>query len=477
MNIMGTLYKIIVVVIVLLFGCNSCNRAIDPNKNLFQADLQEIKSRGRLVAITDYNSTGYFIRNGKPMGFQYELLQSLARQLDVKLELIIKTDMNEAFRMLNEGECDVIAYNLSVSKDKEDLVSFTEPHSVVKQVLVQRKPKNWRFMKVGSLEKTLVRSPMELVGKKVHVRYASNHYQKLVKLSEALGGEIEVVQENPDVESEELIRKVAREEIEYTIADEHVALANSYNYTNLDINTAISMPQKLAWAVRKSSPDLLKFTNDWMKELKTTKEFYATYDKYFKSTKSYSSNHSGHFSRQVGQISQYDSLIKLYAGKIGWDWRLLASVIRHESGFNPTAASVKGAVGLMQLLPSTAMQFGASDFNNPVESLHAGTNYLKYLDRFWSKRIPDKQERLKFVLGSYNAGQGHVLDAYNLASKYERDNGLWDENVAYFLLQKSDPQYYKDPIVKRGFCRGQEPVKYVNDIMNTYEQYKKNVKL
>ena len=156
---------------------------------------------------------------------------------------------------------------------------------------------------------------------------------------------------------------------------------------------------------------------------------------------------------------------------MGWDWRLLASIVYQESNFQPGAESWAGAVGLMQLMPSTAEEFGATDRTNPHQSLKAGTRYLRYLDRLWGKNIQDPKERLKFVLASYNAGLSHIIDARNLTKKYGKDPMKWDD-VESFLKQKSNPKFYRDPVAVAGYCKCEEPVNYVRDILSRYEEYK-----
>ena len=147
--------------------------------------------------------------------------------------------------------------------------------------------------------------------------------------------------------------------------------------------------------------------------------YYVIYNKYFKNPKaSYLRATSTYSSLNGEKISPYDELIKQAAAKLNWDWRLLASQIYQESKFDPQAESWAGAIGLMQLLPETASMYGASDVYNPKESIQAGVNYLLWLDKMWAKKVPDPKERIKFVLASFNVGQGHVLDARQLARKY-----------------------------------------------------------
>src|SRR5436190_15274712 len=102
------------------------------------------------------------------------------------------------------------------------------------------------------------------------------------------------------------------------------------------------------------------------------------------------------------KLSPYDDLIKDGAKSLGWDWRLLASLVYQESHFSPTGESWAGAKGLMQLMPETAKRFGVTDLNDPRQSIKAGVSYLKYLDKYWANKVPDPSERMKFILSSYN---------------------------------------------------------------------------
>jgi membrane-bound lytic murein transglycosylase F len=177
------------------------------------------------------------------------------------------------------------------------------------------------------------------------------------------------------------------------------------------------------------------------------------------------------FSNTSGKISPYDALIKKYSEEIGWDWRLVASLIYQESRFNPQAKSWAGAYGLMQLMPNTAERFGIEPESAPKQQIRAGVRYVKWLDDKLSD-IKDKNERYKFVLAAYNVGLGHVLDSRALAVKNGKNPNLWGKNVDDYLLSKSDPKYYTDPVVKYGYCRGTEPYRYVTEVIDRYMHYK-----
>lgn len=313
----------------------------------------------------------------------------------------------------------------------------------------------------------------ELEGKEVFVPKGSSFYERLVSLSDEIGGEIHAQETKQDVTVEELIGKVANGEIDYTVADEHVAKINKAYFKNIHIKNAISLEQQLGWAVRKSSPQLLSAINLWLEKFKKTTDYRVIYLKYYGNTTLYKSRmNSDFFTSKSGTISPYDELIKEYANAINWDWRLLTSLIYQESGFDPNSSSWTGAQGLMQLMPNTASEYGLDSTGNPQDDIEAGVKYLGWLDEQFEEKVPDSTERIKFVLASYNVGLGHIFDAMRLAEKHELDSKVWKDNVAEMILKKSNPEYYRDEVVYYGYCRGSETYKYVTEIYSRFEHYK-----
>jgi len=177
-------------------------------------------------------------------------------------------------------------------------------------------------------------------------------------------------------------------------------------------------------------------------------------------------------SLNIGSVSKYDDLIREFSLHISWDWRLLASLICQESEFRPDVRSNAGAYGLMQIMPVTGRNFGIDITASPENNMKAGILYINWLYSIFDPKITDKKERLLFVLAAYNAGPGHVLDAMRLAEKNGMDPQKWDGNVAVWLLKKSEPQYYKDSVVKNGYFRGKESVKFVSEVLDRFELYK-----
>jgi len=123
-------------------------------------------------------------------------------------------------------------------------------------------------------------------------------------------------------------------------------------------------------------------------------------------------------------------------------------------------------------MPATAEKFGVDTLSPPVENIEAGVKFLKWLDAQFEEMIEDERERQKFVMAAYNVGIAHVFDAMRLAEKYDKNPDVWDDNVDYFLLNKSNPKYYTDSVVYYGYARGEETYKFVHEILDRYDHYK-----
>lgn len=468
--------KVLFLLLFLTIACSvPTEQQSKENHPIVTFDLQQIQHRGYINALVDNNSMSYFYYKGGPMGYEYELLKRFSDYLDVDLRIKVITSIEEAINLLDNGTGDIIAFPLTVTADRTQLVEFTDTHFNTSQVLVQRKPDNWQENPYLA-EKEMIRDPAELIGKEVHVKYNSSFKERLKNLSQEIGGEIIIVEDSASAETESLIVKVAEGIIDYTVTDQTIAMVNAAYFSNLDVEMPISLPQRIAWAVRKNSPDLLSTINEWLSVIKKDGTYKIIFDRYFNSPRTSANRRKSDFSSLGGnKISVYDDLIKKKAKELDWDWRLLASMIYQESNFIPSAESWAGAKGLMQLVSSTGKYYGAKNIFDPVENINAGVNFLKFLDRQWSKTIEDKEERIKFMLASYNVGFSHVIDARNLTRKYGGNPTKWSGEVEKYLLLKSDPKYYRDPVVKAGYCRCEEPVRYVKEILERYQEYKRYI--
>ncbi len=451
----------IIFLLFLLSGCSSgterkAMRESAENK-LPERDLAEIMEDGKLVALTDFSSSSYFIFKGVPMGFEYKLLEKFCAEIGVELSVRIVNDMDSVIYLLNHNEGDIITANNTVTNRRKRYLTFTEPVLRTRQVLVQRLPEQWWTLTRDQLDRRMVRNAGQLIGKTIHVRRESSFYSRLLNLMDELGSVINV-EFAEGIGTEKLIEMVSEGVIEYTVADENVAQLNKAYLSNIDVKTPLSFTQNVAWAVRKNSNSLRDTLNAWLKHYKKTEEFAVIHMKYFKARTQHKEGVLSEYSSLKGdKISPYDELIKAEAERINWDWKLLAALIYQVSKFEANAEAWTGASGLMQLIPETAERFGADSLNDPKQNIHAGVSYLATLKDFWSTHLEDSKEVIPFCLASYNVGLGHVLDARRLAAKYEADTNSW-ESVSTYLELKSQPNYYQDPVVRHGYSPGSEPV-------------------
>jgi membrane-bound lytic murein transglycosylase F len=465
--------RLIYFISILIIAIDSCIIVTDYSDHLQTSfdDLDKIRERGKLVAVTDINSTNYFIYKGEPMGFHYELLRSFSEYLGLEIEIIASNDIPGSFEMLNTGQADILAYSLTVNAPRKEGIRFSEPIGTTRQVLVQRKPDNWRKITMDEIDRSLVRKHLDLIGKTVYVQRGSSSVETLKNIEKEIGDSFNIVE--VPYESEELISFVAKGEIDYTVCDENIAIVNTSYYPLIDIKTAISVSQNLAWAMRKSGSDqLAEAADQWITSFKKTGAYALIYAKYYKNGRSGYMIMSDYYTLSTGKVSRWDDLIRAYSDSINWDWRLLASLVCQESRFQADAESHTGAYGLMQVLPSTGENLGIDIKASPHNNLKAGTKYINQLESLFLERIPDENERLRFILAAYNSGPGHVLDAMALASKNGMDPEKWEGNVAVWMLKKSQPQYYNDIVVKNGYLRGTESVAFVSEILDRYHHYK-----
>lgn len=171
-------------------------------------------------------------------------------------------------------------------------------------------------------------------------------------------------------------------------------------------------------------------------------------------------------------ISPYDSLLKVQADSLGWDWKLLAAVVYQESRFKIEAESPRGACGLMQMMPSSHRKLTEEDIINPEKNIRAGAAYLSKLYRRY-KDAANVTERQKFTLAAYNAGAGRIRDCINFARFRGVDTGYWD-NIVSIIPEMRDSTFINSiDTVKLGTFQGYETIGYVENVMDIYEQYKR----
>lgn len=463
----------------------------------------DIQERDTLVALTTYNSTSYFVYRGTPMGYEYDLLRRFADDHDLALRMQVVRERDSLFHYLNEGRGDVVANRIVALAADSAALGFTLPLYSTPTVLVQREPGDTTAVP-NSIDTTLdnaegigapaadepaegvalladtdsvrvrarlVTDPAGLAGEQVSLPDQSAFVTTLMELSDSLREPVEIVELDTIPAYETIIRLVASGQLQFTAAPHNIAALKESYFTNLYVRPILTEPLAVTWAVRKNAPVLQEALDTWIAENSESRFFADLYQTYYVDRRGYEERiASEYLSSETGRLSPYDSLFRAYAGEVDWDWLLLASQAYQESRFRPRARSWAGARGLMQLMPRTARAHDVRDAYNPEQNVRGAVRFIAWLQDYWADKVADEQERLKFVLASYNTGQGHVDDARRLTRKYGGDDEVWAD-VAYWLLQKSKRKYYTDPVVRYGYARGLEPVMYVAHILDRYEHY------
>lgn len=420
-----------------------------------------------LHVATLYGPTSYFNYRGQEMGFDYENVKRFANDENLVLDLKVAPTLQSLLNMIENGDIDLAAYPIPVIEEYKNLAKHCGYKEVTWQVLVQPDGKN----KISDVT--------QLVGKTIYVEQDSKYHYRLNNLNQELGGGINIVPINKDsLITEDLIRMVDLGEIPLTVVDSDIAELNKSYYPRLDIDMKISLDQYSSWAVRNDLDSLASRIDTWEKRRDNSDMMKEIYKKYFEISKNPTPYEDpvkslGLNIKKEGKISVYDDSFKRHAHVSGYDWRLLAAIGFNESRFNNDIISWAGAQGLMQLMPVTAQAMGIdpSDLSNPDRNILAAAKLLKKLDSSLVDKVPDKDERLMFVIAAYNCGLGHIFDSIALAEKFGLDSTKWLGNVSEAALMKSRPQYYNDPVVKNGYFRGRETTEFVDKVMSVYNYF------
>lgn len=419
----------------------------------YRADLAEIRRRGVLRVLTRNNAASYFLYRGEEMGFDYELARRFARRLDVRLEMVVPPEPGQLVEWLLDGRGDMIAASLTVNPGRERLVSFTRPYTQVSELLVV--PSGSAVDEAGDLE-----------GRSITVQRSSSYHPQLVELSRDVDFEIEEAAEALEVD--QLIEAVAEGDYAATVADSNLLDIELTWRDDVESAFALGDPLPVAWATAPDSTELHRVADEFLAEQHGTEFLNVLERKYFTDRDTVARQAKAAVAGR-GRLSPYDELFRSNAPRADLDWRLLASQAYQESRFDPTARSWAGAIGLMQIMPRTALHMGVrGNLRDPAVSTAAGVKYMGWLLSRFEKTLPFA-DRLLFSLASYNAGRGHILDGRRLARQHGYDPDSWFGNVERVL-----PLLEKRSVARQaryGYCRCTEPVAYVTAIHQRYLAY------
>jgi membrane-bound lytic murein transglycosylase F len=235
-------------------------------------NLEEIISAGKLRVVSENSNVGFTIENDSISGFQYEILKIFADSLGVELEISVNNDLHESIAKLQRGKYDIIAKLVPITIEWIDVVSFSEPLFVSRQMLVQRVSEDEEFQ--------LITQQYELVGDSIFIPRNSPHKMRLTHLSDEIADAIHIV-EMENQNAEQLIALAAEGKIRHTIAHEQLARKITRQYSNLDASLPVSFSQSYGWIVNKKSDELLEKLNEFLSDFIGSAEYWRLYRKYY----------------------------------------------------------------------------------------------------------------------------------------------------------------------------------------------------
>ena len=422
-------------------------------------DLPGLLDKRYIRVLTTLNRTNFFISDGHLVGYEYSLLKGFEKHLNehivrkglqVVLEFI-PVARDELIPKLISGYGDIAAAGLTVTEEREEKIAFTRPYLTgVKEYVVTAK---------GGFEP---RSVSDLSGRKVYVRKSSSYYQSLAALNARLRREgkapVRIVTVGETLETESLLEMVDAGAIEITVADSHIAKAWSQVLENIRIHADVFLRSgaEIAWMVRKDNPKLLASLNEFLKTHKKGTLLGNIYFKRYHDEASKLHNPTG--LEEWRQLKRFKDVIKKYAERYGFDWLLILAMAFQESELDHSRKSKAGAVGLMQVLPSTARDrnIGIANVHTLENNVHAGVKYLDFLrDRYFSSEEIRPRDRVRLSLAAYNAGPAKIREARDLAGRMGLDRNRWFRNVELAALR----------------LIGRETVRYVSNINKYYVLY------
>ena len=463
-HIAALLLPAVMAATVWLGACGRSSATGDTDSDTLRRHLPDTLRVGTL-----YSPTSYFIYRQEPMGYDYDLVSRFAADKGLHLSLEIAPSLARAVEMLDSGLIDLLAYEVPVTGEYRQKVIPCGIENITYQVLVQPKRS----------KEQLISDVTQLVGREVYVEESSKYLQRLSNLNEELGGGIIIHQVDRDtLITEDLMEMVSKGEIPLTVVDSDIGRLNKTYYNDLDISLQISFPQRSAWGVAPDHQWLADSINAWRSGEKPRRQQASLLKRYFELSKGTISGRAAvKIDLSRGVVSPFDHLFRRYAATIGWDWRLIASQAFKESRFDSTVVSWAGARGIMQIMPRTARAHGLTDemMTNNDASISTAVKVIAALDKSLASRVPDREERRKFVVAAYNSGLAHILDAIALAAKHGMNPQIWEGNVEQALLLKSKPEYYNDPVCKYGYFHGRQTYDYVHEVSAFYDQVRQKI--
>lgn len=411
--------------------------------------LERILRSGELRVVTRNTPAAFYYGADEPRGIEYELARGYAEKLGVSLRIYID---DQVFPDLVSGKAQVGAASLTIADARRDSVTFGPGYQQIEPLIVYRR---------GSPRP---RKLADLVGGRLEVVASSSHAALLEKLraQEPLLTWIEHTQRS----SEELIRRVAEGDIDYTVADSHLFELLRHFYPDLRVAFPLGPTDQIAWALAKGDEALRESIAAYFAEIEATGELREILDRYYFASSEFDYVGSRAFVRHVNtRLPRYRDFFLEAERSTGIDWRLLAAIAYQESHWDPAAVSPTGVRGMMMLTEHTASMMEVGNRADARSSILGGGHYYLRVHRKVPERIGEP-DRSWLAVAAYNLGFGHLEDARILTQMQGADPDRWEEVRARLPLL-SDKAWFSR--VQRGFAPGQTAVVYVDNVRRYYE--------
>lgn len=424
-------------------------------------DLDRILEQKVLRALVVYERGFFFLDRGQQKGILVNQLQGFERWLNrtylardkVKLKVIyIPVRQDRLLDYLEEGRGDLVVANLTVTQDRRERVTFSRP--VIAPI------EEW-IVSADSLP--AFTRLTQLSGRRVWVRASSSYYESLRRLNRLfrdLGLPPVYVETVPEyLQDGDLLEMVAAGLIPLTVTDSFKGRPWLDALSGLRAHRLIPLRDggHTAWALRPGSPKLLTAVNRYLTEV-PRHQLYSdlTLRQYLRQSESLSNILAP---ERVGRLNRIRLVLQKYADRYDLDWLMLAAMAYKESGLDPAARSVGGAIGLLQLLPATGrtVNITGARLASLEGNVEAACRYLRLIrDTYFNDPGLDRLNRHLMVLAAYNAGPNRIQRLRNKASEAGLDANQWFGNLDQLVANEV----------------GQIPIHYVGTIYKYYMAYR-----
>ncbi len=428
---------------------SACDPAETNSAQAASRSLEEIREAGTLVVVTRNAPTTWYIgRDGESTGPEHDLVESFAESIGVEVEYKHRNTVAAVLDAIENGEGDLAAAGLTRTEARRDRFRFGPAYQPVTQQVVCRRD----HVQPESVE--------DLIGLDIEVIADSSYVERLKALKADGHADLEW-RTNAEVDTEQLLRRVWKREIDCTVADSTIVDINRRYYPELIAPFNLSSEQQLGWVMPQARDDLAGAVEEWLAEFRESGQLEDLRERYYGFFALFDYVDTAVYIRRIRErFHQYEAYFREAAEQYDLPYMLLAAQGYQESHWNAAARSPTGVRGIMMLTLNTARAMGVEDRLDARQSIFGGA---KYLARMKQRFVPEVTEpdRTWLALAAYNVGRAHMHDAQSLAREQGLDPHRWGD-IKQVLPLLADPEYYND--LKYGYARGTEPVRYVRRI-------------